>query len=121
MSKIWAYLIPALLLAFFVLIMVSGSFLKKPIDASDNVAARISAVQNALGREEWEEAAVQAKRLEAAWEKVIPRVQVGVERQDVNNLSISIARLRGAIAARDKAGALTELYELREHWNSLGT
>lgn len=49
------------------------------------------------------------------------RVQFSSERGEINELTTSIARLKGAIMAKDKPGALMELYEAYSHWNDLGS
>ena len=54
------------------------------------------------------------------WDKVVNRVQFSAERNELDDLSMSIARLKGAIQAQDKPTGLTELSEAYEHWKNLG-
>mgnify|MGYP000873812888 FL=1 len=58
--------------------------------------------------------------MEKAWRKFIPRIQFRMERDEINNLGISVARARAAITAKDQAGALKELEDAASHWHNLG-
>lgn len=117
--KTASYLIPAFLLMFFVLIMNAGPYLKQPRGRSDDVAGSIRAVRADVLDQKWDSAGVGAGNLEKAWNKVIPRIQFSVEREEINSLSRNIYRLQGYITAGDMAGALAELREAERNWNGL--
>lgn len=120
MRKFMVISIPIVTLAIFILIMLSGDFLKKPMGKDDNMPKIIEEITRNLNNENWEQVSKETEKLEVAWKKVIARVQFSGERDEINSLSINIARLRGAITARNKSDALVELSEAYEHWEELG-
>jgi hypothetical protein len=120
MRRILITVLPIVTLALFIFVMQSGNILKRPLGEDDNIPESIDDIIIAVNNDEWDEANGRLIGLENAWSKVVKRVQFSSERDEINMLSTSIARLRGAIEAEDKAGALMELYEAYNHWTQLG-
>ena len=52
-------------------------------------------------------------------EQIIHRIQFGSEREEINDLSKNIARLRGAAQAKDRTSSLVELSEAYHHWKNI--
>ncbi|HHV34114.1 MAG TPA: DUF4363 family protein [Syntrophomonadaceae bacterium] len=100
--------------------MLSGSYLKQPRGKDENVPGKLALVKENVRNADWESAQQDLEDTEKAWKKVIPRIQFSMERDEINNLGISLARARAAITAKDKAGALMELEEAASHWHNLG-
>jgi len=119
-KKLVTIALPVLAICLFILVMVSGSFLKRPLGQDDDVPGSIERLKRIVLDESWDQADIAADELIAAWEKVVLRVQFSAERDEINSLSDNLARLKGAVQARDKAGALMELYEAYRHWEDLG-
>jgi len=107
-------------LVFFSLIMLSGNILKKPLGSDDDIPGAIENMLEAVENGAWNDASEEIGSLESAWNKVLKRIQFGSERDEINQLSKSIARLKGALEARDKSGSLMELHEAYMHWENLG-
>lgn len=101
--------------------MFSGNILKRPFGRDDNIPKSINYMIEVVNSEAWEEADDKLKDLEGAWDKVLFRIQFGSEREEINRFTTNIARLKGAVMAEDKAGALMELYEAFNHWLELGS
>lgn len=120
MRRLLIILIPIVTLLFFVFIMLSGNILKKPLGIDDDIPGSIDDIIEAVNNEAWDIAYDKLQGLENAWDKVIFRVQFGSERDEINKLTTSIARLKGAVDAEDKAEALMVLYEAYNHWEELG-
>lgn len=120
MRRFLIIVIPIATLLLFLFIMFSGNILKKPMGEKDNIPKSLGEIIEAVNNENWDEADGKIQGLEYAWERVIFRVQFGSERDEINNLSTNIARLKGAVEAEDKAGALMELHEAYHHWDELG-
>lgn len=120
MRKFLVVTIPVVTIIFFVLIMISGDFLKKPLGKDDNVPLSIDNIIEDIKEEKWDQAGKKAEQLQQAWRKIVARVQFSSERDEINYFSMSMARLNGAIIAKDKPGALMELKEAYEHWEELG-
>lgn len=120
MRKFLTITIPIVTIALFVCIMLSGSFLKKPFNKNEDIPKKIEVITQYVNNEEWQEASDELETLDKAWRKMISRIQFSSERDEINYLSVNIARLRGAIQAEDKSSALMELYEANNHWKTLG-
>jgi hypothetical protein len=113
-------MIPAAMLLIIIFILGGGQYLKQPRGDGDDVGAGIERLQTYLLQQEWERAEREAEQVEAAWRQVVPRIQFSVERQGITEFETHTARMRGGIAARDKATALAALAEARYHWERLG-
>lgn len=120
MRKFLVIAIPIITIALFILIMLSGNFLKRPLGKDDNIPESIQMIIKDIESEKWEEAEKKTTQLTTTWEKVVDRVQFSSERDEINALNVNIARLHGAIWAKDKSSSLTELCEAYEHWDQLG-
>ncbi len=120
MRKFMVIAIPIAALLLFVCIMISGSFLKKPFGKNDDVAQTIEKLMEDVNKEAWEEALVKVDELDNVWRRVIKRIQFSEERDEINSLTSNIARLRGAVSAKDKSDALMELNDAYSHWKRLG-
>lgn len=120
MRKFLVISIPIVTLVFFILVMLSGDVLKKSFGSDDNIPQSIETLIQDVNNENWEAANKNTDNLSKAWDKVVNRVQYSSERNEINDFTISLARLRGAIQAEDKSGSLQELNEAYEHWKDLG-
>ncbi|MDD4401745.1 MAG: DUF4363 family protein [Desulfitobacteriaceae bacterium] len=119
MRKFLVIAIPVITLIFFVLIMQSGCFLKYSWGDNDNIPQSIGTIMQDVKNENWESADENTSKLEDVWKRIVRRVQFSSERNEINEFSTSVARLRGAIQAKDKSNALSELNEAYEHWDEL--
>ncbi|HHV08732.1 MAG TPA: DUF4363 family protein [Clostridiales bacterium] len=120
MRKFMVAAIPVAALVLFVCIMISGSFFKKPFGKNDDVAQMIETIMEDVNNEAWDEAVAEVDELDSAWRKVIKRIQFSEERDEINFLTSNVARLRGAVSAKDKSDALMELNDAYSHWKELG-
>lgn len=120
MRRFLVIAIPIVTLILFILVMLSGDLLKQSLGKDDNIPQSIETVIQDVNNEDWAAASKNTEQLSESWEKIIKRVQFSSERNEINDLSKSIARLRGAIIAQDKSSGLSELYEAYEHWKGLG-
>ena len=120
MRKIIVAAIPIAALVLFIGIMISGNFLKKSFGKNDDMAGTIEKLMEDVSNEAWDKVAVEVDELDRAWSKVSKRIQFSEERDEINNLTSNIARLRGAVSAKDKSDALVELNDAYSHWNELG-
>lgn len=119
MRKFIYYLVPILTIIVFVLFMHSNTYLKKPTGQGDDVAHFFQAVKKDIEQSDWTKAYKDSEHLETAWQKIITRIQFNVDRDDVQKLDSNLARLKGYIEAKDKAGAMAELSEAVRHWHDL--
>lgn len=120
MKKIIACSIPVIILGFFVLIMTTGQFLKKPMREGEDVVKYISIIAEDVKSENWSRAEEDRQKLVKAWSRIVPRIQFSVERDEIYNININLSRLGGIIMGKDQAGALAELGEIYENWRELG-
>lgn len=120
MRKFLVILIPAITIALFLLIMLSDNFLKNPLTNNDNLPLSIESIRKDIEAENWSDAGVKVENLSSVWDKVVKRVQFSSEKDEIDSLYVNIARLKGAIAAKDKSSSLMELNEAYEHWENIG-
>lgn len=119
MKKFLGFLLPIMLLLFFIFIMLSGNFLKKPFNKKEDVMGYRNETMKDIKREQWEKGEKDIKNMENAWKIVERRIQFSVERDEMYNININIAKAKGAINIKEKSDALMELYEMGENWNEL--
>ena len=120
MRKFLVRTIPIAALALFIVVMLSNSFLKGPITKNDDVKKSIEKVIENINEDQWEEADKNTDHLSKVWKKVSHRVQFSAEKDEIEDFTTNIARLRGAIHTKDKPNAIMELYEAYEHWRDIG-
>jgi len=112
--------IPIVTLALFILIMLSDKFLKKSLSNDDNIPVSIESIKAEIENDDWEEAGNKTQQLSNAWDKIVKRVQFSAEMDEINEFYKNLARLQGAIEAKDKSNAFMELNEAYEHWKNIG-
>lgn len=120
MRKFFVIAIPIFIIGISMLIMLSGPFFKRSSGDWDNVPKHMNKITKAVTEDNWALAEQNTGDLETAWKAVIKRVQFSSERDEINAISVSIARLKAAITAEDKTSALLELNEAGQHWDDLG-
>jgi len=121
LNKFVYYLIPILTIVVFFAIMNGGLILKNSIGERDHHFLKYYAdLKTCIYEERWGQAIELNQKLKDAWEKKIPWIQYSVERDQINGIDMALARLTGYLEAKDKAGALAELYEAKRHWDDLG-
>lgn len=120
MRKFIVIALPLVTLSIFILVMLSGNFLKRPLGKDDDIPRSIQLIIDDIQLDKWNEANEKAAQLSHTWKKIVTRVQFSSERDEINAFNVSIARLQGAIWAKDKSGSLEELCEAYEHWDELG-
>lgn len=119
MKKFISYAIPIVTLTIFVLIMLGGNYLKKPRNPSEDVVSFVELSIEHAKSEKWDMLEQDIVSIDTAWKKIIPRIQFSVERDELYNISLNIASLRGSIASEDKASTLIELNQIIENWDEL--
>lgn len=119
MKKLIRYIIPFASLIIFIAVMLSGEYLKKPRNPSEDVIGLVEAAIKDTRKEDWNKIEQDIILLEKAWNKIVPRIQFSVERDEIYNIGINIARLKGSVISEDKSAILSELYALIENWNEL--
>ena len=120
MRKFFIIAVPIVTIILFILILLSGNFLKRSLGEDDNIPQSIDSITEDINDEKWDEVSIKTEKLQKTWKRIVARVQFSSERDEINSFSMNIARLRGAIMAKDKASALVELNEALEHWVELG-
>lgn len=120
MKKIGLKLLPIVSISIFIIIMTTGSFLKKPLFGNDGVIDHIDLVTEYVKEEDWEAASIEIEYARQAWRNVVLRIQFSSERNEINAIKLNLERADGFIKAKHLGGALSELSELRFIWDELG-
>lgn len=119
MRQFWMYTIPLLVLAGFMLMMNSGDILKKPMTTQDDFPYYLQEVEQAIEREDWDAAHSHSANLSTAWEKVSPRIQFSVDKDEMKAIEVGLSRLQAFLQSQDRSQALATAAEIREHWGHL--
>lgn len=119
MKKFLQYILPIAAIIIFMLVMLSGNYLKKPRNPSEDVVGYVTELLEDVRRDKWSNAEDNVIKLEAAWKKISRRIQFSVELVDIFDINNNIARLKGAISGKDQTNALMELYQIQENWSLL--
>ncbi|MBZ9689119.1 DUF4363 family protein [Clostridium estertheticum] len=119
MKKFISYAIAIVTLTVFVLLMLGGNYLKKPRNPSEDVISLVELSIEHAKVEKWDILQQDIASIDTAWKKIIPRIQFSVERDELYNISLNLARLRGSISSEDKTSTLIELNEIIEDWEEL--
>lgn len=112
--------IPIATIVLFVLIMLSDKVLKNSLNNDDNIPVSIESVRKEIEKDDWAKANDKVDQLTSTWNKVVKRVQFSAEKDEINGFYKNLARLQGAVDAKDKTNAFMELNEAYEHWVNLG-
>ncbi|WMJ77409.1 MULTISPECIES: DUF4363 family protein [unclassified Sedimentibacter] len=120
MRKFLVISIPIVTTVLFILVMLSDKVLKNPLTNDDNIPAVIDSIRDEIKKDNWAEASNKALQLTNTWDKITKRVQFSAEKDEINGFYKSLARLNGAIEAKDMSDAFMELNEAYEHWVNLG-
>lgn len=119
MKKFISFAMPITVLIVFVLLMLGGNYLKKPHNPSEDIISFVELSIEHAKSEKWDELHDDIVNIDTAWKKIMPRIQFSVERGELYNINLNIARLRGSISAKDKTSTLIELNEVIENWAEL--
>jgi hypothetical protein len=120
MRKFLVIALPIASILLFILIMISGSWLKNSLGQGKNIPDIINNIGEDILEERWGETEKGIQQLEKGWDKIVRRIQFSAERDEINSFDSSLARLKGAVLAKNKAGSLIELHEALDHFKGLG-
>ncbi|HHX22696.1 MAG: DUF4363 family protein [Tepidanaerobacteraceae bacterium] len=120
MRRIIFYGIPVIAFILFIIIMNGGIYLKNVVGKDGHFIDYYEDIRTSIKEEEWEKAMNKFEKLEELWRAKISLIQFSVERDQINGIDISFARLKGYLESKNKAGSLAELYEAKRHWEDLG-
>ena len=120
MRRFFVTFIPIATITFFILIMLSENYFKMSPNDDSNVPSSIEALKKEIENDNWQEASVKADNLLKVWDNIVKKVQFSAEKDEIDCFYVNIARLKGAIAAKDKSNSLIELSEAYEHWEKIG-
>ncbi|WP_050607813.1 DUF4363 family protein [Clostridium niameyense] len=119
MRKFLVRAIPVIAVIAFVCIMLSGEYMKKPRNEQEDVNKYISVTMAYAEAEDWDKAQEEIEKLDNACRKVLKRVQFGSELDEINDITNNIARIKGAIKAKDLGITLSGLTEFYDQWENI--
>src|SRR5665648_1275473 len=97
MRKFMVIALPIVTLVLFVMVMLSSNILKQPLGNDDNIPQSIETVVQDINHENWGAANQATENLNRVWDKVVTRVQFSAERNELDDLTMNIARLKGCL------------------------
>ena len=118
-NKTLLYAIVGIILVFFILLMLSGTILKKPFSQDDDFNYHLNQIRLAITNDKWEKADNSLKDIEIAWGKVRPRVFFSADQDDIRLIDERIAMLKANVEVREKGLALETVAILQVSWDSI--
>ena len=79
----------------------------------------IAGVEQAVEREDMGCCPFSCANLSTAWEKVSPRIQFSVDKDEMKAIEVGLSRLQAFLQSQDRSQALATAAEIREHWDHL--
>ncbi len=119
MLKVIYYSLVLLIMAASVFVMNGYHYLARPHGPVDNVPLHMTALKASLDQHSWYQADQQYQGLNTAWQKIKPRIQFSVEKDEMDAIDLGLARLGVFIRAQDQIRAAVELSEIEAHWSDL--
>jgi len=99
MKKFISYSIPIVTLTIFVLLMLGGNYLKKPLNSSENIIAFVEISIEHAKVEKWDILKQDIASIDSAWKKLYTH-SFSVERDEIYNIKFNLARLRAPYPLR---------------------
>ncbi|WP_217585805.1 DUF4363 family protein [Lentibacillus saliphilus] len=119
MKKFMLYVVPSAMLFLFVVVMNSGSMLKKPYGQDDRVYEAVKQLETHVKEERWEHAEKDIQYIERAWKKVVNRIQFSVEKDNMEEISQTISHMKGQVYIRDDQAIFEHIYYYYDLWDRL--
>lgn len=119
MKKAITLVITGAILLLFIFIMNSGGIMKKSFSNSDDVIKILKELEKDIEESNWVKGLEDLEKLQSAWKIVERRVQFSVERNDLEGIGLSIARLKGSIRGKNQYESLIGWEELNAYWHHL--
>lgn len=123
-QRLWTiafFSVPVVAIALSVLALNSGPLLKRPASSAEDIPARIEEISTMAVAARWGEAEALAGQVDEVWDRVRGRLAFSSDSEDLSRFSLSLAELRGALAARDEQQVRIIHRRLIALWKEIGT
>lgn len=118
MKKILLLSVPIITIGIFILIMNSGFLFEKPDNYSVPDHAEI--IRQSIINDDWTAVEKEINQMKDVVEKrIFPFIQFSVEKNEMIDLDLNMARIKGCVDSKDKSLALVYLQELKNNWYNL--
>ena len=108
----------ALALTSFILILNSGSYLKKPLHPQEDIMNYLSLVTDHIQRENWTLAQENYDRVVEVWPVIKKRISFSTEHDQVERFEETLEQLGASIRVREPVTALRDLAVLRKTYDN---
>lgn len=115
------YGLPALFVAVSALALNSGTFLKRPFGAHDDIAAHLEQLLSHTEEQRWEDAGATVRQLGEAWRHVRGRVRLSSAFEEVEAFDLELAGLQGALESGDASQTRIAVRRLLALWEDIGS
>jgi len=105
-----------------IMILTSGCTLfKNPVDKRTGFSESLSAVEEAVTGENYDDAAEKLAVSMKKWERIKPFMQIEVDHDIVNDIESEFTALSAYIETRNKSLALASIRIIINMWSEIGT
>ncbi|SFE36551.1 protein of unknown function [Alteribacillus iranensis] len=120
LNKMLLYCIPTLFMLLSAALLAGGTWIKEPLGEKHDIMAQMEYMHSLIDKKEWEKASDEYDNVEASWETISKRVQFSVERDDLEAINETLAKIKGGMKQKDTSIVYPELYYFYELWEQLG-
>ena len=120
MKKFLAVILTVGLLGIFVLVMQSGNFFKRANNPQEDLEGSLASLEELVDMGDWKSAYQKADELENVFRKLEKKMQFSEERDRIDDLTVSLARIKGYIKGEDKGGSVAEIKDALTNWEDIG-
>lgn len=118
--KTWLIrLIPIVFILLSIGVMTTGNLLKQPFAKDDHLVESIKTLESNVQNKNWDAAEDNIEYAKKAWNKIVNRIQLSVEREYVIDINGTLDRMKGGIKAKDNQAIMEEIYYFYGLWKYL--
>jgi len=105
---------------FFSLVLTSCSWWQKPLDRTSGFSALLRKTATAIQAADWASALASWEQTQAAWRRIKPYLQIGIDHDYINGLEDHLTLLKGHLIAGEQGDALVLILLIENTWETMG-
>ncbi|MGE5453641.1 MAG: DUF4363 family protein [Methylocystaceae bacterium] len=111
-----AYAIPLIILGTSIWVMT----LEPTSQQNQQFIQHTNQIEELINHAQWNDALKELRMVDKIYTAALPRIQFSMERDEINDVKLSLTRLKAYLVTGNRAEALASTLEARQHWQNLG-
>ncbi|MEG6567415.1 DUF4363 family protein [Thermoanaerobacterium saccharolyticum] len=113
------YVIPLIATITVLIILVDITSYNYLYSSSNNMEKKLETIEQNIKNEKWMNAKTNADDLEKTWGKVSNKWAILIEHREIDDIDMSLSKLKSFIDTKDKDLSLSELKTLKELYSHI--